>query len=305
MGGITPGFDIRDARFAGYILGNARLETLGSGFRWIEGPVWMADWNCLLFQDLPNDRTMRWSEADGVSVWRAPSNYANGQTRDRQGRLVACSHRGRCLYRTEWDGTITTLATHHDGRRLNAPNDVVVKSDGSIWFTDPLYGLLNDYEGGRQPSEQPPAVYRLDPETGDLRIVADDFDGPNGLAFSPDERLLYISETGDQSKPGPKQYLRVFDVSADGTRLTGGDVFHKVDPGYSDGFCVDEDGNLWSSAADGVHCIDPAGKLLGKILVPQIVANVTFGDRYRSRLFIGAWDKLHSVFLNRRGVQWP
>ena len=299
------GFDIRDQRFANYILGNAPLETLGSGFRWIEGPVWMADWNCLLFQDLPNNRTMRWSEADGVSVWREPSNFANGQYRDRQGRLLACSHRGRCLYRTEWDGSVTTLVTHHDGKRLNAPNDLVVKSDGSIWFTDPLYGLLTDYEGGRQNSEQPPAVYRLDPETGDLRVVASDFDGPNGLAFSPDERRLYIAETGDQTKPDPKQYLRVFDLSPDGRSLTGGDIFHKVEPGYADGFRVDEDGNLWSSAADGVHCIAPDGKLLGKILTPKIVSNLTFGDRYRSRLFIGCWDKLHSIFINRRGAQWP
>ena len=299
------GFDIRDPRFAHYILPNARLETIGEGFRWIEGPVWMADWDCLLFQDLPNNRTMRWSAADGVSVWRAPSDFANGQYRDRQGRLIACSHRGRCLVRTEWDGTLTRLATHHDGKRLNAPNDVVVKSDGSIWFTDPLYGLLNDYEGGRQSSEQPPAVYRLDPETGEVRIVAGDFDGPNGLAFSPDERLLYIAETGDQSQPNPKQYLRVFELTPDGRGLRGGDIFHKVEPGYSDGFRVDEDGNLWSSAADGVHCIDPAGKLLGKILTPKIVSNLTFGGRARSRLFIGAWDKVHSIFLNRRGVQWP
>lgn len=301
----APAVDIRDPRFAHYILGNARLETLAAGMRWVEGPVWMADWNCLLFQDLPNNRTMRWSEADGVSVWRAPSDYANGQTRDRQGRLVACSHRGRCLYRTELDGSITTLATHHDGKRLNAPNDIVSKSDGSIWFTDPLYGLLNDYEGGRQSSEQPAAVYRLDPEAGDLRVVASDFDGPNGLAFSPDESRLYISETGDQTGPNPKQYIRAFDVSPDGRSLTGGDIFHKVEPGYSDGFKIDEDGNLWSSAADGVHCIDPDGKLLGKILVPGPVSNLAFGDRYRSRMFIGAWDKVHSIFLNRRGVQWP
>jgi gluconolactonase len=298
-------FEIRDARFAHMILPNAALETLGSGFRWVEGPVWMADWNCLLFQDLPRNRTMRWSEADGMSVWRAPSNFANGQARDRQGRLISCSHRGRCLYRTEWDGTVTTLVTHHDGKRLNAPNDVVVKSDGSIWFSDPLYGLLNDYEGGRQQSEQPPAVYRLDPETEDLRVVASDFDGPNGLAFSPDESRLYIAETGDQSKPNPKQYLRVFDVAPDGKSLRGGDIFHKVSPGYSDGFKIDEDGNLWSSAGDGVHCIDPHGMLLGKIITQSVVSNLAFGDRYRSRLFIGAWDKVHSIFINRRGVQWP
>ena len=299
------GFDIRDDRFARYILGNAPLETLATGIRWIEGPVWMADWNCLLFQDLPNNRTMRWSESDGVSVWRTPSNFANGQTRDRQGRLIACSHRGRCIYRTEWDGSITTLASYHDGKRLNAPNDVVAKSDGSIWFTDPLYGLLNDYEGGRQVSEQPPAVYRLDPETGDLRIVASDFDGPNGLAFSPDERRLYIAETGDQTRPNPKQFIRAFDLSADGLSLSGGDIFHKVDPGYCDGLSIDEDGNLWSSAADGVHCVDPAGKLLGKILIPHTVSNLTFGDRGRSRLFIGGSHTLYAIFLNRRGVPWP
>jgi len=181
------GFDICSPRFERYILSNVALETMATGFRWIEGPVWMGDANCLLFQDLPNDRTMRWIEGQGVSVYRAPSHYANGQTRDRQGRLIACSHRGRCLYRTEYDGHVTTLVDRHAGKRLNSPNDIVVKSDGSIWFTDPLYGISNDYEGGRQASEQPPAVYRLEPGTGDRRIVADDFDGPNGLAFSPDE----------------------------------------------------------------------------------------------------------------------
>ena len=209
------GFESRNPRFARYILGNATLETLASGFRWIEGPVWMGDANCLLFQDLPNDRTMRWSEGMGVSVYRSPSNYANGQTRDRQGRLIACSHRGRCLYRTEYDGRVTTLVDRHDGKRLNAPNDVVVKSDGSIWFTDPLYGISNDYEGGRQASEQPPAVYRFDPDSGDIRIVADDFDGPNGLAFSPDESRLYVAETGDQTATIPRQYIRAFDIGAD------------------------------------------------------------------------------------------
>ena len=299
------GFDSRDPRFDTYVLGNAPLEQLGGGYRWIEGPVWMADWNCLLFQDLPRDRTVRWSEADGFSVWREPSNYGNGQTRDRQGRLITCSHRGRCVVRTEWDGSVTTLVGHHDGKRLNAPNDVVVKSDGTIWFSDPLYGLSNDYEGGRQQSEQPPALYRLDPDSGDIRVMAGDFDGPNGLAFSPDERRLYVAETGDQTRPNPKRYIRMFDVSADGTRLAGGDVFHKVEPGYADGFRVDEDGNLWSSAADGVHCIDPTGRLLGKILVPYTVSNLTFGDRYRSRLFIGGSHTLYSIFLNRRGAQVP
>ncbi len=298
-------FEISDRRFAHYVLANAPLEELATGFRWIEGPVWMGDWNCLLFQDLPRNRTMRWSEAAGISVYRAPSNYANGQARDRQGRLIACSHQARCLYRTEFDGEVRTLVTQHEGKRLNAPNDVVVKSDGTIWFSDPLYGISTDYEGGRQISEQPPALYRFDPESNDIRVMAGDFDGPNGLAFSPDERRLYVAETGDQTSDTPRQYIRVFDVSPDGRRLSGGDVFHKVEPGYCDGLCVDEEGNLWSSAGDGVHCIDPGGRLLGKVLVPRTVANLAFGGRKKNRLFIAGSQTLYAIFLNRRGAQWP
>ena len=299
------GFEIRSPRFALYILSNAMLETLATGFRWIEGPVWMGDANCLLFQDLPNDRTMRWIEGQGVSVYRAPSHYANGQTRDRQGRLIACSHRERCLYRTEYDGRITKLIDRHAGKRLNSPNDVVVKSDGSIWFTDPLYGISNDYEGGRQASEQPPAVYRLEPETGEIRIVANDFDGPNGLAFSPDETRLYIAETGNQTEQSPRQYIRVFNVQPDGATLSGGDIFYKIEPGYCDGMRVDEHGNIWSSAADGVHCISADGELLGRIFVPHRVSNVTFGGPAKNRLFIGGSTTLYAIFLNCRGVQFP
>jgi gluconolactonase len=299
------GFEVRDRRFARYILGNAPLEELASGFRWLEGPVWMGDANSLLFQDLPRNRTMRWTEEGGVSLYRAPSDFANGQTRDRQGRLIACSHHGRCLYRTELDGQLTRLVAQHDGKRLNAPNDVVVKSDGTIWFTDPLYGIQNDYEGGRQASEQPPALYRYDPARDDIRVMAGDFDGPNGLAFSPDERRLYVAETGDQTQETPRQYIRAFDVSPDGTRLSGGEVFHKVEPGYCDGLRVDEDGNLWSSAADGVHCIGPQGELLGKILVPHLVSNLTFGGLAKNRLFICGSHTLYAIFLNRRGMQWP
>ena len=280
------GFDIRDPRFGHYILANAPLEELATGFRWIEGLVWMADAGCLLFQDLPRDRTLRWIEGAGVSVFRAPSAYANGQTRDRQGRLISCSHRDRCLYRTELDGHVTRLVEQHAGRRLNSPNDVTVKSDGSIWFTDPLYGIQSDYEGGRQSSEQPPALYRFDPESGRISVMAADFDGPNGLAFSADERLLYVSETGDQTTDEPKQYIRVFNVGPDGA-LSGGDVFYKVAPGYADGLCVDEDSNVWASAGDGVHCIDPGGRLLGKVLVPHRVSNLTFGGPSKIRLFIG------------------
>ena len=298
-------FEIRSPRFAAYILRNAALETLATGFRWIEGPVWMGDANCLLFQDIPNDRTMRWTEGPGISVYRAPSNYANGQTRDRQGRLIACSHRERCLHRTEYDGRITKLIDRHAGKRLNSPNDVVVKSDGSIWFTDPLYGISNDYEGGRQASEQPPAVYRFEPETGEIRIVANDFDGPNGLVFSPDETRLYIAETGNQTEQTPRQYIRVFNVEPDGATLSGGDIFHKIDSGCCDGMRVDEHGNIWSSAADGVHCISADGELLGRIFVPHRVSNVTFGGPAKNRLFIGGSTTLYAIFLNCRGVQFP
>jgi gluconolactonase len=298
------GFEIHDPRFAHYLLANAALEELAGGFRWIEGPVWFGDAGCLLFQDLPRDRTMRWMEGAGVSVYRQPSGFANGQARDRQGRLIACSHLHRGLFRTELNGEVTRLVDRHDGRRLNAPNDVAVKSDGSIWFTDPLYGIQGDYEGERQVSEQPPALYRFEPGIGRITVAAGDFDGPNGLAFSPDERRLYVSETGDQTTDAPVQHIRVFDVGPDG-RLSGGEVFHKVAPGYADGLTVDEDGNLWSSAADGVHCIDPDGRLLGKVLVPARVSNLTFGGRHRNRLFIGGSHTLYAIFLDRRGAGWP
>jgi gluconolactonase len=295
-------FEVHDPCFKRYLLDNAELEEIACGFRWVEGPVWMGDWNCLLFQDLPRNRTMRWSEAEGLSVFREPSDFANGQTRDREGRLLACSHRGRCLYRTEHDGRVTTLVDRHDGRRLNAPNDVIVRSDGTIWFTDPVYGISNDYEGGRQRSEQPPALYRFDPATGDIRAAAGDFEGPNGLAFSPDERRLYVSETGDQTRPEPRQHIRVFDVAEDGT-LSSGRIFHKIEPGYCDGLKVDEDGNVWSSAADGVHCLSPTGQLLGKIGVPHRVSNVAWGGGpYRNRLFIAGSQRLYAIFLNRRGA---
>jgi gluconolactonase len=250
------GFEIRDSRFAHYILANAFLEELATGFRWTEGLVWMGDADCLLCQDLLRDRTMRWIEKAGVAVDREPSGYASGQTRDRQGRLDSCSHRERCLLRTEPGGTVTRLVDRPDGRRLNAPNDVAVKSDGTIWLTDPLYGIQTDYEGRRQQSEQPPALYRFDPDSGEIAVAAADFDGPNGLAFSPDESRLYVAETGDQTTDNPKQYIRVFERGPGG-KAFGGDIFHKMEPGYADGVCVDEDGNLWS------NCIDPNGRLLG------------------------------------------
>jgi gluconolactonase len=298
-------FEILDPRFLAYVLPNAPLVKLGEGFAWLEGPVWFADHDCLLFSDLPNDRIMRWSEPGGISVFRAPSGFANGHTRDRQGRLIGCSHRHRCVTRTELDGTITILADRYAGKRLNSPNDVICRSDGSIWFTDPHYGINTDYEGGKQTPELPPTLYRLDPADGDLRIMADDFEGPNGLAFSPDEKLLYVSESGRQFAAEPAQYIRVFNVLDDGQNLSGGRFFHKVNPGYADGFRVDEDGNVWSSAADGVHCIGRDGAVLGKIKTPFAVSNLTFGGRNRSRLFICASHTLFAIYTNQRGAQRP
>ena len=299
------GFDVVDRRFKRFVLFNAPLETLAGGFRWLEGPVWFADHQCLLFSDIPNDRILRWSEAGGVQVFRQPAGFPNGQTRDREGRLITCLHRQRALVRTEIDGTITVLADRFAGKRLNSPNDVVVKADGSIWFSDPPYGIQTDYEGGKQDSQQPSRVYRLDPRSGAMTVVADDFDGPNGLCFSPDERRLYIADTGLQFADSPRQHIRVFDVEGSGARLRNGRIFHQVSPGNADGFRCDEEGNVWTSADDGVHCIDPAGDLLGRILVPAKVGNLTFGDRWRSRLFICASQTLYAIYVNQRGAQRP
>jgi len=301
----SPCTESHDPRFDALVLFNAELELLADGFRWLERPVWFGDHDCLLFSDIPNNRTLRWSERHGVSTFLEPSEFANGQTRDRQGRLIQCHHRSRCLTRRELDGRITTLIREARGQRLNAPNDVVVKSDGSIWFSDPLYGLMNDYEGGRQRSEQPPALYRLDPESGVAEAVATDFDGPNGLAFSPDESLLYVAESGAPGDPSPRQAIRRFRVSDDGRSLSGGEEFHRITPGWADGFRVDEHGNLWCGAADGVHCIAPDGSLLGKVLMPQRVSNLCFGDRARSRLFLCASTALYALFTNTRGAATP
>lgn len=296
------GFEIHDPAFASFVLPNAPLETLVVGFRWCEGPVWFGDREELLFSDLPNDRVMRWSERGGLSVFREPANFENGHARDREGRLLSCSHRGRCITRTELDGRITVLADRYAGKRLNSPNDIVCKSDGTIWFTDPPYGIQTDYEGGKQVSELSARVYRLDPTSGRLDIAVDDIQGPNGLCFSPDETRLYIAESGLQFVPDPVRHLRVYDCDAGG-RLSRGRVFHTVDKGFSDGFRCDEEGHVWSSAGDGVHCIDPSGTLLGKILTPYTVSNLAFGGRNRSRLFLCASHSLMAIYVNRRGAQ--
>jgi gluconolactonase len=286
------------------VLGNARLETLGEGCRWLEGPVWFADHQCLYVSDLPNNRVLRWSEHGGLSPFRQPSGFANGHARDREGRLLTCSHRERRVTRTEPDGRETILASHFDGKPLNSPNDVICRSDGTIWFTDPTYGIETDYEGGKQTAELLPTLYGLDPASGALTVAADDFEGPNGLAFSPDESLLYVAETGHQFAPEPRRHIRRFAVDADGT-LSGGEIFHTVSPGYADGFRVDEAGNLWTGAADGVHCIGPDGRLLGTILVPAAISNLCFGGRNRSRLFLCGGETLFAIFTNVRGAARP
>ncbi len=291
--------------FARFILHNAALERLLGGCRWTEGPVWFGDAGCLLFSDIPNNRMLRWSESGGVGVYRDPSEFANGGTRDREGRLITCSHGARALLRTEYDGTLTVLADRYQGKRLNSPNDVVVKSDGSIWFTDPHYGIMTDYEGRRAPQELPCNVYRLDPASGTLAVVADTFAGPNGLAFSPDESRLYVAETGAMFDAAASRHVRVFDVAPDGRGLRNERVFHEISPGAADGFRCDEDGNLWSSAGDGVHCISPTGERLGRILIPEPVANLTFGGAAGNRLFICATSSVYSVFLNRKGARRP
>ncbi len=298
-------YEILDPRFRDMVLPNAPLEKLAEGFRWLEGPVWFADRQCLLFSDVPNDRVMRWTASGGVAVFREPSRFANGHTRDREGRLVGCLHGGRSIVRTEYDGSVTTLVDRFEGKRLNSPNDVVVKSDGSIWFTDPPYGIQTDYEGGKRPSELPANLYRLDPRDGALSIVAGDIAGPNGLCFSPDESRLYVTDTGIQFDATAKRCIRVFDMGDDGRTLRNGRVFHTVSPGNADGIRCDEDGNVWSSAGDGVHCLAPDGTLLGKITVPCTVSNLTFGDRHYSRLFLCASQTLYAIWVNRRGTQRP
>jgi gluconolactonase len=295
-------FEVADDRFRSFVMGNAPLKQIATGFDWVEGPVWFGDTGCLLFSDIPNNRILRWIPEAGLSTFRSPSNYANGNTRDREGRLVTCEHGTRRVTRTELDGSITVIADGYQGKRLNSPNDVVVTSDGSIWFTDPHYGIMTDYEGFRAEQELSCNVYRVRP-SGAIEAVLTDFACPNGLAFSPDESRLYVADTGRMFSSDP-QHIRVFDVGADGN-LSGGEVFHTVSPGCADGFRVDSDGNLWSSAADGVHCIAPDGHLIGKVLVPELVSNLCFGGRVKHQLFITATTSVYTVTLNRRGVQRP
>jgi gluconolactonase len=296
------GFEVIDPSFDTCLIGHARVERLWAGARWSEGPAWFAAGRYLLWSDIPNNRILRWDETDGaVSTYRQPSNNSNGHAVDHEGRLVSCEHLSRRVTRTEHDGAITVIADQFGGKRLNSPNDVVVKSDGSIWFTDPAYGIMMDYEGMRAESEIGGChVYKVMPD-GQIARMADDYVKPNGLAFSPDETHLYISDTGGTHAPDGHAHIRRHKVSPDG-QLTGGDVFAECSEGFFDGFRVDTDGRMWTSAADGVHCLSPDGSLIGKIHIPEFVANVCFGGEKLNRLFICGTTSLYSVFLNVNGI---
>jgi gluconolactonase len=294
---IATEFEVIDERFRS-CQGDSRTERIFTGCRWVEGPAYFAAGRYLVFSDIPNDRMMRWDETTGaVGVFRHDAGYANGNTVDRDGRLVTCEHGNRRLTRTEHDGSITVLADRlPDGRRFNSPNDVIEHSDGSVWFTDPSYGIDSDYEGHRAVSEIGAChVYRIDPTSGELRIVADDFDMPNGLAFSADESALFVVDSG-------ARHLRRFDVGIDGG-LSGGDVFADCDAGTFDGVRLDDAGRVWAAAHDGLHCFDPDGTLLGKLRLPEIVSNLTFGGRQRNVLFMTASTSVYAVRVNFSGAR--
>jgi len=306
-----PAVEVVDPRFAKYTVGNAAVERLYTGTRWAEGPVWFGDGRYLLFSDIPNNRILRWLEDTGeVTVFRSPSNYSNGNYRDRQGRLLTCEHDTRRLTRTEHDGAITVLMDQFQGKKLNAPNDLAVHSDGAIWFTDPGYGILSNYEGHKAAFELPANVYRLDPNTRQVTVVVSDLDKPNGICFSPDEKKLYIVDTGVPKHQNDPHPIRVYDVE-DGVRLKNGRLFANMAPGSSDGIRCDVDGNVWSAAGwagesyNGVHVFAPDGTLIGRIHLPETCANLCFGGAKKNRLFMAASQSLYSLFVATEGAQWP
>jgi len=301
-----PAVRVLDPSFNKYRLPLASVERLYTGCRWSEGPVYLGDSRCVLWSDIPNNRILRWDEETGaVSTFRKPSNNANGHTRDRYGRLVGCEHDTRRVVRTEYDGSITVLADSYNGKKLNSPNDVVVKSDHSVWFTDPTFGILGYYEGHKDESENTPAVYRLDATTGKLAMMTDEVPGPNGLAFSPDEKKLYVVG----SRAEPRRTIMVYDVTDNGTKLANGKIFIDAGPGGSpDGFRVDVDGNLWcgwgmgSAELDGVMIFAPDGKPIGRIALPERCANLCFGGLKRNRLFMAASQSVYALYTNTQGA---
>jgi gluconolactonase len=307
-----PAVSVLDDSFLALRLTSASVEQLATGLRWAEGPVWFGDGRYLLLSDIPNDRILRWDECSGaVSVFRQPSNRANGHTRDRQGRLVSCEHLSRRITRTEHDGHISVLADRFEGRRLNSPNDIVCAGDGSLWFTDPPFGIAGWWEGEPAQAELPQAVYRLDPESLGLQAVITDLAGPNGLAFSPDGSVLYVVE----SRARPHRLIWAYDVGV-GAALSNKRLFIDADgAGALDGFAVDARGHLWcgwgsdgrpgadTAALDGVRVFDPQGRAIGHIHLPERCANVCFGGRHHNRLFMAASHSLYALFVNVQGAR--
>ena len=297
-------YEILEEPFRRKIRVSARVDRLYDGCRWAEGPAYFPAHRCLVWSDIPNDRMLRYDEISGaVTPFRSPANYSNGNTVDPLGRLVTCEQGGRRVTRTEHDGSITVIADRFGGKRFNSPNDLVVKSDGSIWFTDPTYGIDSNYEGIEAPAELDGShVYRVDPDTGAVSKVLDDFVRPNGIAFSPDERLLYVADTGATHQPGGPRHIRRFALDANGT-LSGGDVFASLEDTMFDGFRIDEAGRIWTSAGPAVHCYEPDGQLTGKIVIGETVSNLVFGGPKRNRLYITATTSLYSVLVAVNGAK--
>jgi gluconolactonase len=302
---MSPDFEIINyKRFRPSLVAASRIELLHSGMRWAEGPVYFSDGDYLLFSDIPSNRILRWVEGGGVTTYRYPSNFSNGNTRDRQGRLVTCESGSRRITRTEYDGTITTLVDSYEGKRLNSPNDLVVRSDDTIWFTDPPYGILSNYTGEKTDSElDANNVFCFDVKTGELNIATGKMVKPNGLAFSPDEKILYVADTGISHRQDGPHHIMAWDVA--GKKLKNPRVFADINPGVSDGFRVDTEGQVWTSAGDGIHCYASDGELIGKIHFPEVVSNLTFGGFKRSRLFVTTASCLYSVFIGQSGAQLP
>jgi len=306
-----PAVEVLDERFLALRLFSASIEQLATGLRWAEGPVWFGDGRYLLLSDIPNNRILRWDDCSGAtSVFRAPSNFANGHARDRQGRLLSCEHLSRRITRTEYDGSVSVLADTLDGKRLNSPNDIVCKRDGSVWFTDPTFGIGGWWEGEPAPAELREGVYRIDGQSGALSLLLDDLAGPNGLAFSPDESLLYVVE----SRARPHRRIWAYEVGADGSLQNKRLAIDAQGPGALDGIAIDRGGNLWcgwgsdgsagadSAALDGVRIFAPDGRALGHIHLPERCANVCFGGAKRNRLFMASSHSLYALFVNTQGA---
>lgn len=300
-----PNIVILDSRFEKYKLYSAAVERLTTGLRWAEGPVWFGDGRYLLFSDIPNNRILKWEEeTEEISVFRKPSHFANGNTRDRQGRLITCEHETRRVTRTEYDGSITVIADNYQGKKLNSPNDIIVRSDDSVWFSDPVFGLNSIYEGGSKAApELPQYVYRVDGRLGEITVVAEDVRGPNGLCFSPDESILYVVE----SRAVPNRLILAYDVADNGTRLVNKRVFIDCGKGAPDGMRCDVDGNLWigyggGEGLNGVAVFAPDGKQIGHVFTPERIANLTFGGPKRNRLFMCGSQSLYALFTEAKGA---